>query len=182
MKCLIFFTCTLLVPVLLNAQTIDSVDVPKNIVYKYADAGTVYKAKNLLLKELSDSSTYSLSNGLTIVGPQLWYRYSKIAALSSIENGNVTVRFNNKAYPAKLLQEQDAFKKVWQQLINETKNEKLVIRKASNKELVYYWAVISFDIDEPLLILETVAHRYLFNFSPKDLKLVWIDEIPESMK
>jgi hypothetical protein len=71
---------------------------------------------------------------------------------------------------------------VWDQLVSEIKNESYTIRKATNKELVYYWAVISFDIDEPLLILQTSSHRFLFNFMPADLKLVWIDEIPSSMK
>jgi hypothetical protein len=182
MKRLIFFASVLLMPVLLKAQTIDSVDIPKNVVYKYTDPATILKANNLLLKELSDSATYNLNNGLTIVGPQLWYRYSQIPELNNIPNGNVSIRFNNKAYPAKMLQDADGFKKVWKQLINDIGNEKFIIRKATNKELVYYWAVISFDIDEPLLILENATHRYLFNFSPKDLKLLWIDEVPSSMK
>jgi hypothetical protein len=182
MKCLLFFASVLLLSSAAQAQAIDSVDAPKNVIYKYTDPAIVLKAKNLLIKELSDSASYSLNNGLTIVGPQLWYRYSQIPELNNIPNGNVTIRFNNKAYPGKMLQDEEGFKKVWKQLISDIKNEKFIIRKATNKELVYYWAVISFDIDEPLLIVETTVHRYLFNFSPKDLKLLWIDEIPSSMK
>lgn len=165
-----------------KAQVIDSVDTPKGVVYKYGNPGLILKAEKLLIKELSDSVTYDLSSGATFVGPQLWSRYSQIPLLNSIPNGNVTIRFNNKAYPAKMLQDDKGFKKIWDQLISEIKNEKYIIRKATNKELVYYWAVISFDIDEPLLILETGNHRFLFNFIPKTMKLVWIDEIPSSMK
>jgi hypothetical protein len=45
--------------------------------------------------------------------------------------------------------------------------------------LQYYWAVISFDIDEPLLIVETSEHKYILNILKKDLKLMWLDEVPK---
>ncbi|MFN8296231.1 MAG: hypothetical protein U0T69_08550 [Chitinophagales bacterium] len=44
------------------------------------------------------------------------------------------------------------------------------IRKANEDELKYYWSVISFDIDEPLLIVETNEHNYILNLLKEDLK------------
>ncbi len=165
-----------------SSQVVDSVTIPAGVVYKYGDPALVLNAKKALTKELSDSASYNLSSGATFVGPQLWYRYSQIPHLKSIPNGDVTIRFNNKAYPAKLLQDEDGFKQVWSQLVADTRNQTITIRKATAKELTYYWAVISFDIDEPLLIAEVTGHRFLFNFVPTTMKLVWIDEIPAGLK
>ena len=53
------------------------------------------------------------------------------------------------------------------------------IRKANEFELRYYWTVISFDIDEPLLIVETKHHNYILDLKKNDLKLMWLDEAPK---
>ncbi|KLT70319.1 hypothetical protein AB674_08025 [Flavobacterium sp. ABG] len=38
---------------------------------------------------------------------------------------------------------------------------------------------MSFDIDEPLLIIETKEHNYILNILKKKLKLLWLDEAPK---
>jgi hypothetical protein len=70
-------------------------------------------------------------------------------------------------------------KKVWNELRKEINGEKFIIRKLNERELQYYWAVISFDIDEPLLIVETSTHKYILNILKKNLKLMWLDEVPK---
>jgi hypothetical protein len=103
-------------------------------------------------------------------------------ALSATTGGNVTINFNKEKLAAKMTQDADGFKKIWDQLRQEVKGKTVTLRKATYKELQYYWAVISFDIEEPLLVAETAEHSYILNLSPKTLKLVWLDEVPASMK
>jgi hypothetical protein len=164
------------------AQQVDSISIPKGVVYKYVNPEIVETAKALITKELGDSLAYKLNSGIMFVGPVLWMRYQKIPALAAITGGNVTINFNKEKLAAKMTQDADGFKKIWDQLRQEVKGKTVTLRKATHKELQYYWAVISFDIEEPLLIAETVEHSYLLNLSPKTLKLVWLDEVPASMK
>jgi hypothetical protein len=165
-----------------NSQQIDSVSIPNGVVYKYCSPDIVEKAKALVKKELGDSASYVLNAGILFVGPVLWTRYKKISSLESISGGNVTINFNKQKLSAKMTQDVDGFKKIWDQVRKDVTIDQLILRKATYRELEYYWAVISFDIDEPLIIAEAGIHRFILNISPKNLKLVWLDEVPESMK
>jgi hypothetical protein len=164
------------------AQQTDSVSIPKGVVYKYTNPEITDKAKALITKELGDAPTYELNSGILFVGPVLWMRYQKISALAAITGGNVTINFNKEKLAAKMTQDNDGFKKIWDQVRQEVKDKTITLRKATYKELQYYWAVISFDIEEPLLIAEIAEHNYILNLSPNTLKLVWLDEVPVSMK
>lgn len=163
-------------------QTVDSVSIPKGVVYKYSDATIITKAKDLIRKELSDSASYEMNGGIVFIGPELWSRYKNIAELNNIPGGNVTIKFDGKNLSGKMTQDIEGFKKIWDQVRKEVKGNNYTLRKPTSKELQYYWAVISFDIEEPLLIAQTNEHRYILNLSPKDLKLVWLDEVPATVK
>jgi hypothetical protein len=69
-------------------------------------------------------------------------------------------------------------KKVWMEFRKEVKGQNYIIRKLNEKELKYYWSIISFDIDEPLFILETKDHKYILNILKDTMKLMWLDELP----
>ena len=163
-------------------QKTDSIAIPKRVVYKYCDPAVIDKAKTLITNELSDAPKYSLDDGVVFIGPILWARYKKIQALESIPGGNVTIMYNKETLSAKLIQEKSDFKKVWDQVRSEISTGGFKLRKATYNELEYYWSVISFDIEEPLLIAETDKHRYILNLSPKDLTLLWLDEVPANVK
>ena len=70
----------------------------------------------------------------------------------------------------KMSQDINDSKIIWNEFRKEI-TENYIIRKANEQELRYYWSVISFDIDEPLLIVETKNHNYILNVLKKDLKL-----------
>ena len=165
-----------------SAQKIDSVALPRGVVYHYCSPATLEKARKVLLKELTGTAPVDFNAGTLIVGPALWARYKDVPLLQGIPGSDLTIRFDNQQLAGKVTQSKEDFDKVWSQLRAEVKGEKITLRKATTPELQYYWAVISFDIDEPLFIAETSAHRYLLNLTPKDLKLVWLDEVPAGMK
>jgi hypothetical protein len=165
-----------------NAQKVEKVDLPRGVVYNYCEPALLERAKTLITNELSDSVHYNLDKGIMIVGPSLWMRYKDIPELAAIENGNVSFLVDKKQLAGKMTQSREDFKKVWNQLRSEIKPNGFTLRKLNSKELQYYWAVISFDIDEPLLIAESGLHKYIINLSPKDLTLVWLDEVPAALK
>jgi len=164
------------------SQKVDSIDIPKGVVYNYCSPAILEKAMVLVANEVSGTPTYSLDNGVLIVGPVLWSRYSHIPSLASISGGNVTINFNNDKLSGKMTQTKEGFKLIWDQVRSDLLGHDFVLRKATFKELQYYWAIISFDIDEPLLVIETNQHRFILNLSPKDLTLLWLDEAPTNTK
>ena len=81
-----------------------------------------------------------------------------------------------------MTQDKAGFKKIWDHIRSEVGGSEFKLRKLTFNEIDYYWTVISFDIEEPLLVVETNNHRYILNLSPKDLKLLWLDEVPSTIK
>jgi hypothetical protein len=171
---LLLFLC---IGSIVSAQKIDSVAIPRGVVYKYTDAATIEKAKQLIEREISGNPTYELDKGVAFIGPVIWSRYKKVTTLAEIKGGDVTINYNKEKLSAKMTQNHDDFKKIWDQVRAEVKDKPLKIRKATFKELQYYWSVISFDIEEPLFIAEIPDHRFIINLSPKDLSIVWLDEV-----
>lgn len=165
--------------IICNGQNIEEIKIPKGVTYKYCEAKTIEEAKKLISENISDETKYTLSQDILIVGPQLWNRYKDIKRLNEIEGGNATFHVDNLELKGKITQDIKDAKKVWDEFRKEVKGE-YKIRKANEEELKYYWSVISFDIEEPLLIVETKEHNYILNILKKDLKLMWLDEAPKS--
>jgi hypothetical protein len=159
-------------------QTEEKISIPKGIVYKYCDKNLVDKAKRLITDNINDSTQYSLSDKLLIVGPVLWSRFKKIDKLANIKGGNTTFLHDDKL-TGKLTQDISDTKQVWTELRKEINGQSYIIRKLNEVELEYYWSVISFDIDEPLLIVETKEHKYILNILKDSMKLMWLDEAPQ---
>jgi hypothetical protein len=162
-----------------HTQAQEKITIPKGIVYKYCDPKIVEKAKLLITNNLTDSTKYDLCDNMLIIGPVLWNRFKNIEILNKIENGNTTFHVDKNELSGKMTQDITDTKKVWTELRKEINGEKFVIRKLNEKELQYYWAVISFDIDEPLLVVETSSHKYILNILKDSLKLMWLDEVPK---
>ena len=177
---LILFFSTFIFNIVLG-QTNGKITIPEGIKYNYCDNETIEKAKKKIENNLSDSTDYSLSQKILIIGPELWSRYKNIEKLNTIEGGNTIFYVDNLKLDGKMSQYLDDSKKIWDEFRKEV-NGKYIIRKANEKELIYYWSVISFDIDEPLLIVETQEHNYILNILKDDLKLMWLDEAPKNKK
>src|SRR6478609_488673 len=167
----------LLVAVNAFAQ-VDSITIPPGIKYKYCKPEVFEKAKQLVTKELGDKPKYKIIGDMTFVGPGLWARYKKIKPFTSMEGGNLVLMVDDNKLYGKLAQSKKDGIKFWDQVRKEVAGDQYILRKATEDELVYYWAIISFDIEEPLIIMETAAHRYLINFNAKDMTILWLDEVP----
>lgn len=160
------------------SQNIEQIHIPKGIVYKYADNKIVENAKKLITESLKNPNDYSLIQKELMVGVGLWNRYKDVESLKSIKGKNVIFHVDDKQLDGKFCDTENDAKLIWDKVKEET-SDQFTIRKANSEELKYYWAVISFDIEEPLLILETTQHHYILNFLTNGKKLMWIDEFPQ---
>lgn len=159
-----------------KSQNTEIIKIPKGIVYTYADNKIVENAKNLITDNLK-TDNYSLLQVNLMIGPELWKRYKNIQKLDEIKEGKVIINVDNVELDGKMSQDLNDSKKIWDEIKREVDND-FIIRKANENELKYYWSVISFDIVEPLLIVETKKHKYILNLLKDNLKLLWLDEVP----
>lgn len=157
-------------------QTNEKITIPNGVVYKYVSDKANEKAKNLITESLSQNDNYNLLEDNLMIGPTLWKRFQNIDALQSIP-GKVEFHIDDMTVDGRMCQKLEDSKKVWNEIKKEI-TENYQLRKANEDELKYYWATISFDIEEPLFILETEQHKYILNFLKKSMKLLWIDEYP----
>ncbi len=159
------------------SQKKETIKIPKGIVYNYCNPKLVEKAKVLIKENLIDSLNYDLIGDNLIIGPSLWTRLKENNKINDVKGKNVDFYVDELILKGKFCQDRKDSKIIWNIIRNEIASD-FKIRKANEQELVYYWAIISFDIEEPLLILETKDHNYVLNLQPKDLKLFWLDEVP----
>jgi hypothetical protein len=161
------------------AQKVEKVSIPKGIVYNYCDVKTLENAKKLVAQNLSETNNYDLIQSNLIIGPLLWKSLKENDKIKKIKERKVEFHVDDLILEGKMSQDLSASKIIWDEFKKEISKD-YIIRKANELELQYYWSVISFDIEEPLLIIETKNHNYILNILKKDLKLMWLDEAPKT--
>jgi hypothetical protein len=175
MKSILFLLSFLTISIA-SAQNPEKINIPKGVAYKYADNKVIEKAKALITDNISEADNYSILQKTFILGPGLWKRFQNIEKLQKIK-GNATFHVDDLQLSGKVSQTMEEAKLIWDELRKEITGD-YKIRKANELELKYYWSVISFDIEEPLLIIETKDHNYILNLLKSNLKLLWLDEVP----
>jgi hypothetical protein len=177
-----------LISVAVSAQ--NDVTVPEGVVYKKKTAQVNDKARTLLYMELNAATaTYGLFDGQVVIGPRLWKRYKAIEAIGKIKGGNIEFHIPTKSavtqkdtletYSGKLIQNLSDYKTVWKQIQADASKQSPVVRKVTAKELSYYWAIINFDIEEPLFVVETGTFNLLVQFIEKKMSFFWLEELPK---
>jgi len=163
------------------SQNIEKIKIPQRVVYNYCSDDLNNEAIKNIKSSLEQKDNYSIIQANLTIGNQLWSRFRNIETLKAIKTGkNVIFHIDNIEVEGKMYQNTEDSKLVWNELRKEI-TENYVIRKANEVELKYYWSIISFDIEEPLFILETQKHNYILNLSKNDLKLFWLDELPVNL-
>jgi hypothetical protein len=164
-----------------------TVSIPKGIKYKVTSNTNNDKAKLLLKNVITKNLSDSIFDNVCYIGPILWVRYKEIDSINAIRGGYI--QFNVPVYnkisknkvtqkmDGKLIQAKPDFKKVWNQVCIDLKDT-ITFRKLTASELSYYWAIIFYDIEEPVFITESKSNKILLQLNPKTNKILWIDEIP----
>ncbi|MFQ6599368.1 hypothetical protein [Flavobacterium sp. C3NV] len=161
-----------------NAQKTENITIPKGVVYKYADAKLIEKAKKLIENNLSANSDYKILQNNLVIGPELWRKFKDNQKIQKVEGKAIQFHVDDTILDGKMSQDIAGSKIIWDEFRNEISQD-YIIRKANENELKYYWSVISFDIEEPLLIVESKGNNYILNLLKKDLKLLWLDKAPD---
>lgn len=159
-----------------TAQVKEKITIPNGVIYNYADDKINEKAKKLLTESLTNTTNDDLFGNNLIIGPTLWKRFKNIESLKSIPD-SVIFHIDDIEVEGKMSKNLKDSKKIWDEVKKEISGN-YQIRKANEDELKYYWSTISFDIEEPLFILQTENHYYIINFLKEKLKLFWLDEFP----
>ncbi|MBB6331830.1 hypothetical protein HNP24_002780 [Chryseobacterium sediminis] len=175
MKIKIFLLLLLIINTI-KAQGTEKIAIPNRVVYNYADDKINEKAKKLLTEGLTNTTNYNLLGDNLIIGPTLWKRFKNLESLKSIPD-SVIFHIDDMEIEGKMSKTLKDSKKIWEEVKKEVSG-KYQIRKANEDELKYYWSTISFDIEEPLFVLQTENHLYILNFIKKSMNLFWLDEFP----
>ncbi len=170
----------------------ESLVIPNGITYLEASAEVNEKAIQALKKLFSGKSTDKevlslLENNTLWCGPYLWGKIKNNETMSKLDKGKVNLQapvLDNEGniirmdkYEGQLFQTEDEVLAFWKVFSDQTDFSDLKIRKLNPKELKIYWAMISWDITEPLFILESKKHKILATFtSPSELKITWFDD------
>ena len=89
-----------------------------------------------------------------------------------VPTDNGTQKFDGKLFQGK--EEVTAF---WKAFLRKYKfGAKAVVRRPTAKELSLYWAMIPYDITEPIFVVEDEDATILAQFSGDDVKIGWIDD------
>lgn len=190
MKNVLNLTCFLILiftNVLFSAPSItisnEEVKIPNHV--KYIKAKDVKNKKAIeAIQNLCSDKEYQSSEvpDVIMVGPRLWNTVKGLKPISDEPtmkahlkvpiNGEIkdieagVIRFKERTYNFLY-----AFKKI----VNKSKN--VLIRKANENELSYYWMMIAFDIDEPLFVIELDnCDKYLIHFDDK-FEFFYIEEV-----
>ncbi|WP_278352440.1 hypothetical protein [Chryseobacterium gleum] len=159
-----------------KAQNTEQITIPNGVVYHYANEIINKKAKRILTESLTNTANDDLLGKNLIIGPTLWKRFKSIETLKSIPD-SLIFHIDDVEIEGKMAKKLDDSKKIWNEFKKEVSGN-YQIRKANEDELKYYWSTISFDIQEPLFIIQTENHYYIVNFLKEELKLFWLDEFP----
>jgi hypothetical protein len=127
----------------------------------------------------SGFGTPSLYDEMVIIGPDLYKQLQNEPELATFQSPKiVTIDPNTKVsrsmLRAKGPEELALFHKVLTRYLGATTPRRL--RPATSAELSAHWVNIGWDIDEPLLILDTGAHRLVLDVSGGGVGMV--DEVP----
>lgn len=160
---------------LIYSQETEKISIPDGIVYNYVSEVLNEKAQSSIQTALTKND-YSFLNKSLMIGPTLWKRFKEKETLKNIP-GDVLFHIDDIKADGRMSETIEDSKKIWEEIKKEVSGD-FIFRKANESELKYYWSTISFDIEEPLFILETKDHTYILNFFKKDLSLFWVDEFP----
>jgi hypothetical protein len=78
----------------------------------------------------------------------------------------------------KLFQNKAEIREFWKALCKTVgRDEKFRIRRPTKLELELYWAMIPYDIEEPIFVVESDRHSFLIDFAGGKDRMFWIDDL-----
>ena len=188
---------TILCATLIHAD--EAVQVPKGVTYIPAKEQINDAARELLKErfkaDATDEDVHALFDNYLSCGPSLWCDLKDDEGLAKLTNGKlhlvIPIRdqgrvVRHEILDGKVFQKSDEVLVFWKAFVKRAEFENLKIRKLNPLELRVFWWMISFDITEPVFMMESEKHQYLVMFTPpradrpnEKLKICWIDDFQD---
>lgn len=169
----------------------DNLVIPGGIRYKQASAKVNDDASKLLMKLFSAGNDKQdilpFFETRLICGPGLWLNIKSEKAMTELKKGNAVFEMpvindqgkviRKDKMEGKFFQTPEEILAFWKVFAKRADFNGFKIRKLNQDELRIFWAMIPFDITEPLFIMESSKHKILVLFtSAEKLKIMWIDD------
>jgi hypothetical protein len=169
-------------------------DVPDGVVYKKPLASVERAALETLASHplLSGDRQFAADEILSvplICGPGLWQHIRDDGDIKKIVKGNVNFNIPNangtQNLKGKLFQTKEEVAVYWKAFVKAYGTDNSTIRRPTSEELRIYWAMIPYDITEPLFVVESNSAAILVQLieekvdkggKPRKLKIAWIDD------
>ena len=148
-------------------------EIPKGVRYKRASAAVNAKAKSSLRRVLNvvvpDKVILASLDAAVTCGPSLWSAIKRAAPSSVQKAAKATFIIpdasGRQELEGRVLRTPKERHNFWIcVLAYHNKHKKATIRNANGPEISYYWAIIPYDIEEPLLVADYGKVRLLFHF------------------
>jgi hypothetical protein len=160
--------------------------IPTDIIYKKAGSEMNREAIDKLSGFFLDTDQTSYPDNLfsdtLFCGPGLWRTIKDDDEMRRITTGVTQLKvpaqggvqtLEGKTFQSK--EEVESFKRAFMR--HYKFDSQTVIRRPTVRELRTYWAMIPYDIEEPIFIVESKAATILVDFNVKDdATIVWIDD------
>lgn len=156
-------------------------EIPKGVRYKNTTDETNNRAKTLLEQMLSKPASEigiedTFGKDAVMCGPFVWEAVGDAKSFNGATPVNLIV--NGKVIQGRGIKDPEQKRLLWKRLLELLSSKgQATVRKANADEISFYWAMIPFDIEEPLLIADYGKDKLLVNFVVKDGRpqLFWID-------
>jgi hypothetical protein len=167
------------------------VEVPPGVRYKTASTEVNDRAKKRLAEFFSTPMKLEIPDdafaAMAICGPLLWSRIKGLAEMKALTKGEVVVHMpiyeggnvvRQQQMQGKLFQNKAEIREFWKALCKTVgRDEKFRIRRPTKLELELYWAMIPYDIEEPIFVVESDRHSFLIDFAGGKDRMFWIDDL-----
>lgn len=163
--------------------------VPEGVTYKKTTSEENRKAieklsNAFLATDAKNDLPTDLFAEAMICGTGLWRNIKADPEMKKIDHGqvqiNVPTKAGKQALEGKLFQNKEELAAFWRAFRRKYKfDAKATIRRPTAEELELYWAMIPYDITEPIFIVESPDAILLAHFMAKDLKIAWIDDFKD---
>jgi hypothetical protein len=165
-------------------------DLPEDISYIEANAKVNIEVKQMLVHAFGTKSFESVLGDAVICGPALWDNIKEHPAL----NGT---KLTEASFHIPILSGADAGEfqvlkgslfqtkkeiKMLSEILGALPRKTINVRKINANEASIYWALIPYDIEEPIYVVEHGDLRFLFDMTKSDKKVFWIDELSQYRK
>lgn len=170
-----------------------SQDVPAGIRYKKSSAAATNKAieltKKLLDADVPDAFILQSASKVILCGPGLWKAIKDVAPKSlkaaAPMKGLIPTSKGVVEMDGRVFKRRQELLDFWTcVLAYHYMHKKAAIRKLNQSEMKYYWAIIAWDIEEPVLVVDYGSAQLLIDFDDAsgNAKVFYVDILGKLVK